>query len=471
MKLQIRLMAAAIALTLAAPVLAGPKAELPKELPAYAPDAAIPKIDIAKRTLSNGLEVWVLPRNGIPRVDVALALRDAGYAADPKGSNGFASILAGMLSEGTTVRDSRAIAELSQGLGGGVYAGAGNDGLTVGGYSLASNAPQMMDLLAEVVRSPAFPENELTLAKANALQALKVNEAQPNTRAARAMLAATFGDHPYARIMPTEQSIQSVTRAQLLSEYQRRFRPERGLLVLTGKLTAEQGFAMAEKAFGSWKGVGTATAATPKAPMTAPVTRAILQRDGSVQSAILIGRPAIAATHPDYFPLGLASDVLGGGFSSRVNQNLREDKGYTYGASATDAEFAAGGRVQAGANVRNEVTGAALKEFFGEFDRLAKEPVPAAELNDTKRYVAGGFLITNQMQSSVARTLANNWLVGLPIEAFTQYVDKVRAVSAAQVQAMARKYWKPADMSVIVVGDSKAVSDQLKPFGEFEQRK
>ena len=126
--------------------------------------------------------------------------------------------------------------------------------------------------------------------------------------------------------------------------------------------------------------------------------------------------------------------------------------------------------MSAGADVRNEVTGAAIREFFHEFERLGSEPVPATELEDTKRYVAGGYLITNQMQGAVAATLANNWLSGLPAEFLGQYVPKIRAVDAAQVQAMASKYFAPKDQSIIVVGDGKAVADQLTPYGEFERR-
>ena len=169
-------------------------------------------------------------------------------------------------------------------------------------------------------------------------------------------------------------------------------------------------------------------------------------------------------------PLQLAGTVLGGGFSSRLMQNLREDKGYTYGARGGFGAQRVGGRVSASADVRNEVTGAALKEFMAEFRRMGEEPVPARELEDTKRYVAGGYLINNQMQGAVASTLASNWLAGLPAEFLGQYVPKIRAVDAAQVQAMGAKYFDPKAMSIVVVGDPAAVAEQLKPYGSFEQR-
>ena len=195
-------------------------------------------------------------------------------------------------------------------------------------------------------------------------------------------------------------------------------------------------------------------------------TRVLLDREGSVQSTVRIGRPAIRATHPDQIPLQLASTVLGGSFSSRLMQNLREEKGYTYGARLGQRSQAVGGALVSSADVRNEVTGAAVGEFFAEFNRLANEPVSERELDMNKRYVAGGYLISNQLQRSVAGTLAGNWLNGLPPEYIGEFVPRIREVTAEQVQAMGRKYFQPAQQSIVVVGD-KAVLEQLGQYGEF----
>ncbi|MEP6634512.1 MAG: pitrilysin family protein [Luteimonas sp.] len=464
------LIALAISAVLSAGAAAGPKAALPKELPPYGADKPLPVPQVEKKTLANGLEVWIVPRNGLPRVDYVLAVRNAGYAADAIDAPGFASLYAGLLSEGTQKHDSRAIAEMAQGFGGSVGANASNDGVTLTADALASNAARMLALLAEVARQPSFPDNEVKLAQANALQALKAAEADPSFKATRALLAATYGDHPYARTQQTEMSIAAVTPAALRAEHARRFHPDHALLVMTGRIAPAEGFKLAEQAFGDWKASGAEALDTPPARKQAPPQLLLIQRDNSVQSTLALGSPAISATDPDYVPMKLAGTVLGGGFSSRINQNLREDKGYTYGADAGLQAARAGGRVVAGADVRNEVTGAALKEFFNEFARLGDEPVPAQELEDTKRYVAGGYLISNQLQDAVAATLANNWLIGLPPEFLGQYVPKIRAVDAAQIQAMAKKYYDPKQQSIVVVGDGKAVAGQLKPYGKFEKR-
>lgn len=468
MKTKTTLLALAVAALFAGPAIAGPKSALPGELPPYAPDKPLPVPHIEKKTLANGLEIWVVPRDGLPRVDAVLAVRNAGLAADAAAMPGFADILAGLLDEGTAKHDSRAIAEIAQGLGGSVAAGASNDGISVYGDALASRAGEMLALLGEVARTPTFPDNEVRLAQANALQALKAAEAQPGFKAERALAQAIYGDHPYARTQPTEAGIMAVTPQVLREAHARRFRPDRALLVVTGRIAPAEAFRAAEAAFGDWQASGPAPADTPAAPRAATPQRVLVTREGSVQSAIRLGRPAIAATDADYIPLQLAGTVLGGGISSRLMQNLREDKGYTYGARGGLSALREGGRVSASADVRNEVTGAALKEFMAELARIGSEPVPAQELEDNKRYVAGGYLITNQLQGAVAATLANNWLVGLPAEFLGEYVPKIRAVDAAQVQAMGAKYFAPQDQSIVVVGDPKAVADQLKPYGAFE---
>jgi zinc protease len=194
----------------------------------------------------------------------------------------------------------------------------------------------------------------------------------------------------------------------------------------------------------------------------------LLQREGSVQSTVRIGRPALAATDADYLPLQLTRILLGGGFSSRVNLNLREEKGYTYGAGVRLGAARAGGELIGQADVRNEVTGASLKEFFHEYTRLGSEPVPAKELEDTKRYIAGDYVISNQLQGAVAASLAKNWLIGLPSEFLGQFVPRLRAVDGAKVQSVAKQYFQPKDQSIVVVGDSKAIAEQLKAYGEFQ---
>ena len=461
------MLALTISLMFAPAAFAAGESKAPNTLPPFGQEKTIPAPQIAKKVLSNGLEVWVVPRKGLPRVDYVLAVRGSGLAADDKDHPGFAKLLAGLLNEGTTKRDSRAIAELAQGLGGSVAASPGNDGITVYANALASNAGPMMNLLAEVARQPAFPAKEVALAKANALQSLRVSETTPRFRAERAISKAIFGDHPYGNTTETAESITSTTEELLRTEHAKRFRPERSLLVVTGRISEADAMKFAQAAFGDWKASG------PAAPEVAPFVaaakpaRILLQRDGSVQSTLRLGGPGIPATSPDYVPLRLASTILGGGFSSRVNTNLREEKGYTYGASAGARTMRNGGGIVGGADVRNEVTGAALTEYFNEYKRLGADLVPADEMSMNKRYVAGTYLITNQLQRAVAATLAGNWLMGLPSEFLGQFVPAIQKVTPEQVRDMGKKYFAPESQAVVVVGDNASIAAQVKQFGEF----
>ena len=461
------LLAIAIPLLFAPAAYAVTDAKANATLPPFGKDKPIPVPQISKKTLANGLEVWVVPRQGLPRVDFVLAVRGAGYAADDPATPGFANMLAGLLNEGTVKRDSRAIAEAAQGMGGSVGAATSLDGITVSANALGSNAGAMLELLAEIARQPSFPEAEVVLAKANALQALKAAEATPGFRAGRALGQAIYGSHPYSRIEPTTAAIEAANASLLRAEHGRRFRPDRSLLVITGRISQTQAMQLAVKAFGDWRANGVALPETPAAPTAAKPVRLLLERPGSVQATLRLGRPGIAASMADYVPLQLTSTILGGGFSSRINTNLREEKGYTYGASARARTFRHGGGIVGGADVRNDVTGAALDEYFSEYQKIGSEPVPADEMQMNKRYVAGSYLIANQMQRAVADTLANNWLNGLPAEFLGKYVPLIQKVSSAQVQEMGRKYFAPGTQSIVVVGDKAAVAGQLKKFGDF----
>jgi predicted Zn-dependent peptidase len=258
-----------------------------------------------------------------------------------------------------------------------------------------------------------------------------------------------------------------VDAALLRAEHARRFRPDHSLLVITGRIKEADALKLAEAAFGDWKASGPALPETPAVASSTSPARVLIERSGSVQSTLRLGRPGSAASNADQVPLRLASTILGGGFSSRVNLNLREEKGYTYGASAGARLYREGGAIVGGADVRNEVTGAALAEYFKEYRKLSEELVGEEEMSMNKRYVAGSYLIQNQLQRSVAGTLAGNWLIGLPPEFLGQFVPQIQKVSAEQVRDMGKKYFSPESQSIVVVGDKAAVAEQLKQFGEF----
>jgi predicted Zn-dependent peptidase len=461
-----KLLALAVGLSLAGFAQASTQ-QLPKDLPAYGPEKPLPTPQIQQRKLPNGLTVWVVPRDGLPKVDVALAVL-GGSAADDAKTPAISAMMARLLNEGTATRSSRQIAEALQSIGGDYAAKADADAIGIRASALASHAPELMALVADTALHPSFPAKEVALAQANAMQELKVQESSPAWQAQRAFDHAAFGSHPYARDALNEASVQASTPEALRALHDARFQPDRSLLVIVGRIDAGQAFKLAGEQFGAWKSDGKALAATAPAPGDAAVKRLIVPREGAVQSNIRYGRPAIPASNPDFIPLTVADTILGGGFTSRITQDIREDKGYSYSPFSRFNAQRAGGSAFARVDVRNEVTGATLAELAKLYDGMATQPPSAEELTGAKRLVGGIYLLRNQIQGALTATLAGYWVDGLPPDFLGRYVAEANKVTADQVQAMGRKYFASKDQSIVVVGDPKAIDAQLKPFGAFE---
>ena len=454
------------ALVLATPLLsASEKKPLPKDLPPFGEDKPLPVPQIAQSRLPNGLTVWVVKRGGYPRVAVKLAVR-GGSAADPKEAPGISDLLADTLKEGTTTRSSRQIAEELQAVGAEVAANATADALYVTATGLGSGAPKILEIVADVARNPTFPAAEVELAKGNALQALEAQESTPEYHARKALARAVYGDHPYHVIGATRETLKGATVDQLEKEHARRFRPEGSLLVVVGDVDAAAVTAAVNRFFGTWKATGEAPAPTPPSPAAGPRRLLVVNRPGSVQSQILMGRPVVTVTDPDYYPLLVANTICAGSFGSRLVENIREDKGYTYSPRGGVQARQKGGLLTVQADVRNEVTGASLLEMFYELDRMGATMPSAEELSRAKRYQAGLYLLRNQIQGSVAQTLASNWVNGLPPEALGEFVTKVNAVTADQVHEAGRTYFPSAQQTVVVVGDEPKVRAELRQFGD-----
>lgn len=450
---------------LVAPALAASdKKPLPKDLPPFGADKPLPVPSIAQSRLPNGLTVWVVKRPGFPRVAAVLAVR-GGSAADPKGAEGISELLADTVKEGTTLRTSRQIAEELQAVGGEIGASAGADAIFVTATGLGSGAPKLLEVLADVALGASFPAAEVELAKGNALQGLLAREATPEFLAQKALGKAVYGDHPYHVTAPSKEALSAATPAALKTEHARRFRPESALLVVVGDLDAAAVSSAVTRFFGPWKAAGEAPAATPPSPAASARRLLIVNRPGSVQSQILMGRPAATATDPDYFPLLVANTICAGSFGSRLTENIREDKGYTYSPRGGIAARQKGGLLTVQADVRTEVTAAALLEMFYELDRMGATPPSEEEMSRAKRYQGGLYLLRNQIQGSVARTLATNWVNGLPPEALGEFVTRVNAVTPEQVRAAGRSFFPSATQTVVVVGDEPKVKGELAQFG------
>src|SRR5262245_11338691 len=448
-------------------LVAAEKHPLPKDLPPFGADKPLPVPEIAQSKLANGLTVWLVGRRGFPRAAVVVAVRGAGTAAGPKGAEGITELLAATVREGTATRSSRAIAEELQAAGAEISANGTSDAIFLTAGGLGSGLPRIVEILADVARNASFPDAEVELAKANALQNLAARESTPEFLAQKALARAVYGDHPYHVVAPTAETLKAATAAQLRQEYARRFQPDHALIVVVGGCDPAAARAAITRHFGPWRGTGSAAAETADPPKAEAARRLVLvPREGSVQAQILMGRPAASVTDPAYYPLLVANTICAGSFGSRLVENIREDKGYTYSPGGSVAARAKGSLLTARAEVRTEVTAATLTEMFYEQDRMASTLPTDEELQRAKRYQGGLYLLRNQIQGSVAQTLASNWVNGLPPSALGEFVPKVNAVTADGVRDAGRAFFPSARQAVVVVGDEAKVKEELAQFGE-----
>ena len=439
----------------------------PEIFRSHAPAPLLPHpiaIPAARETvLANGLSIVVVEDHRLPLVSYRLAFR-VGGAFDPPGLPGLTDLLAGLLPEGTESKTSREIADEVARIGASMSAGANSDYTIVAASALSNFNDQILGLIAEVVLQPSFPDNEVELAKQNTKESLRQQRAQPSFLASEMVSRVMFGDHPYAIVAPTPVSIDRATRDEFVRFHRARFVPNSAVFIVVGDVQQEQIVKRAEWLFSGWERGADLITDFPAPPVRTKRTAYLVDRRGSAQSNIVIANSGIVRTSPDYFPLLLMHTVLGANASSRLFMNLREDKGYTYGAYTNlDARITAG-TFRATAEVRTPVTGDSLKEFFYELDRICRDPVSEKEINDAKSYLTGVFPIRLETQEGLTDQLVQIKMLNLPDDYLQHYRDRVQAVTVADIQRVAAKYVKPDEAAVIVVGDGNAVLDQIKPY-------
>ncbi len=415
--------------------------------------------------LPNGLTVVVVEDRRLPLVSYRLAF-PVGGALDPPGLPGLTDLLAGLLPEGTESKTSREIADKVARMGASLSAGANSDYTIVAASALAHFNDEILELMADVTLHPSFPENEVELAKQNTKESLRQQRAQPSFLASEMVSRVMFGDHPYSIVAPTPESIDRSSRDEFVKFHRVRLVPNNAVFIIVGDVRYDDVLRRLESLFSTWERGEELVTNFPAPPIRTQKTAYLIDRPGSAQSNIVIANSGITRTNPDYFPLLLMHTVLGANASSRLFMNLREEKGYTYGAySNLDARRTAG-TFRATAEVRTPVTGDSLKEFFYELNRIRNEPVSQKEISDAKSYLTGVFPIRLETQEGLTDQLVQIKMLSLPDDYLQVYRDRVQAVTIEEIQRVAQKYVKPHEAALIVVGDGKAVLDQIRPYCE-----
>ena len=416
-------------------------------------------------TLPNGLQVVIVEDPRLPLASYRLAFRN-GNAYDPAELPGLTRMMAGLLTQGTETRNSKQIADEVARLGATLVAGANADYTTVAASALAIYGDQIMELMADVVLRPSFPANELQLSQQNTKQALIQQRAQASFLANERLSRIIFGQHPYAIVSSTPEAIDAMTREELVSFHRTRLIPNNAVLIVVGDVKRDALMKRVEELFGRWDQGRLVSENFPAPPPRDTRAIYLVDRPGSAQSNIIIANLSINRTHPDYFPMLLMHTVLGANASSRLFMNLREDKGYTYGAySNLDARRFAG-TFRATAEVRAPVTGASLKEFFYELDRIRMEAVSEKEITDAKSYLTGVFPIRLETQEGLIDQLVQIKMFDLPQDYLQTYSNEVKAVTIADIQRVAQQNITPDKAAIVIVGDAAAITDQVKPYAE-----
>ena len=454
---------AAAFLALLVVVLASAAAQAPdrSKPPAPGPPPPLKLPAIQALMLSNGIPVLFVETHKVPLVQVAVVVR-AGAASDPQGKPGLANLTAEMLDRGAGKRSALELSDAVDHLGAELSTSAGWDATTVALSVPSERIDEALAILADVVRRPTFPPDELDRVRKELLTELLQWRDEPQAIARVAFARALYGEHAYGRVTEgSEQSVRAAIRADLEGFHQAFYGPAGAAIVAAGDATAASLRALLETAFGSWS--GHAQRATAVAPADQVRGRSIwlVDRPDAQQSEIRIGRVGPPRSTPDYFPLIVANTLLGGSFTSRLNQNLRERHGYTYGAGSAFEFRLSTGPFFAGAAVQTDKTAAALAEFFAELEAIRK-PVSEEELSRAKNYLAlrypAGFETTGQL----AGKLEQKVVYGLPDDYFASYTDRLQKVTAADIARVTAQYIDPRAVVVVVVGDRKKIEAGIK---------
>jgi zinc protease len=412
--------------------------------------------------LANGMEVTLIPYGTVPLAEVSLAIRTGSIDEDAH-QVWLARLMGDFLPEGTTTHSAADIARATAGMGGSLDVSVGSDQSTISGTVLGDSAAAFIQLLADVVRHPGFPDSAFTRLRANALRELAIARTRPGPLAAEKFAANIYGDHPYGRLYPAADALRGYTAADVRAFYANHVGAARAHLYVVGRFDPDHLERMIRAAFGDWP------AGAPRAPNSATPhagrTLVLVDRPGAVQSTIILGLPVPDPSNADWVALEVTDALLGGSFASRITSNIREQKGYTYSPySSVDAHYRVATWAEQ-ADVTTAVTGASLKEIFGEIDRLRHDPPPADELRGIQNYLAGVFVLRAATQSGLISSLEFVDLHGLGPDYLSQYVHRVYAVTPADVQRIAQQYLDPSKMAIVVVGDKKVVSNQVAPYG------
>ncbi len=418
-------------------------------------------------TLPNGLTVLVLEDHRFPIVTTSLQISGSGPIFEPADKPGIANITAQMLREGTKTRNSRQLSEEIDKLGATLFAnsGFGSAATNISASGLSDNFDQWFPLLTDVLMNPTFPAEELGKLKARLKTQLIQQRTQPGFLADERFRQAVYGKHPAAINSTTAAVLDALTPEMLAAWHSEHYVPQNSILGIAGDVKATEVIGKLKQLLEGWQKT-TYKEVLPPNPTPATTGKIYLvDRPNSVQSTVTMGNIAIDRRHADYVPVVVMNGIVGGSASARLFLNLREEKGYTYGVYSGFQAVKYPGPWSAGGDVRTEVTEGAMTEFLKELNRIRDEAVPASELEEQKRSIVAGFALSLEQPTQLLNYAMLRKIYNLPTDYWETYPAKVMAVSADDVQRVARQYVNPQTQQVVIVGDASKIKSILEKFG------
>lgn len=424
--------------------------------------------------LPNGLRVIVAPRTGIPLVSARLLVR-AGPETDPPGLAGLSSMAATLLSKGATrggrAVDATTLAQQAEALGGSLDTGSSWRATTVAMTVTTPKLDAALSLIADVARRPTLAADELERARTQSLDSLRVALSSPGTVAGIAARRAWWGDSPYG-VSVTPASLQKISVNDIKAFHARTFRPDQAALVLAGDVDMATALRLARRHFGDWRAPDTPVPAlVAAAPAPLPQSTVLVDMPGAGQSSVMVVGPFVALDKEDRITrrIGQSANVLlGGGYSARMNQEVRIKRGLSYGAHSEAEAHPGGGMWSASAQTQNTTAPQVLQVMRDEMERLRREAPTAAELEARKATLIGGFSRRLETVGGLAATVSAQVSQDRPLAELRGFVEEINAVTPAQVQAFAQKYWTPGALRGVIAGDLKLAGD-LQPLGAAQR--
>jgi zinc protease len=447
-----------------------PQAGKPAQMKGLAPvNKQVLKITLprpAEADLPNGAHLMVLEDHRVPSVSFQIIITGAGGYYDPKDLPGLADTTASLMDEGTTTKTSEQIAQALDTMAAtvSISASEGSQIATLNGSALSDQLDDVLALAADILVHPKFDEQELARYKARTMAALQDQRGDPDFLANERYAKAIYGDHPASSTGVTKESLQKTTRDALVAFHKDNYIPDYAIIAVSGDITLADARTKFQAALKEWTKSGKPRPGVVDPPPNGSTKVYLVNRPASVQTNYMLGEQAINRLNPDYDALGVMNTVLGGS-NGRLFRILREEKGYTYGASSGVHALRYRGDWRAGMDVRTDVTEASLRDLLVELGRMRDEIVPTPEFQDAQRSMTASFALSLENPSQVLNLYVLRQLYGYPADYWDKYSDRIMAVTPAQVQAVARKYLDPTRLQIVAVGDQSKIETGLRKFG------